>query len=76
LEKFADDAYRNALMDRKKSIIYDNLCKLAFVRIHFNFSSLSIQKRVVLEDNAMTLVKAMKEYSKQQNRTRQKKSNR
>lgn len=29
LEKFADDAYRNALKDRKKSIIYDNLCKLA-----------------------------------------------
>ncbi|XP_062213945.1 DNA polymerase II subunit B3-1-like isoform X2 [Phragmites australis] len=25
LEKFAEDAYRNALKDRKKSIIYDNL---------------------------------------------------
>lgn len=26
--KFAEDAYRNAVKDRKKSIIYDNLCKL------------------------------------------------
>jgi hypothetical protein len=30
LGKFAEDAYRNALKDRKKSIIYDNLCKLVF----------------------------------------------
>lgn len=28
MKRFADDAYRNALKDRKKSIVYDNLCKL------------------------------------------------
>ena len=35
LGKFAEDAYRNALKDRKKSITYDNLCKLALSSSHF-----------------------------------------
>jgi hypothetical protein len=45
-----------------------------FVRIHFNISSLSIQKKVDLEDKAMALFKALKEYAKQQKK--KKKSNR
>jgi len=35
LGKFAWDAYRNAVKDRKKSIIYDNLCKLALSSSQF-----------------------------------------
>jgi hypothetical protein len=41
-----------------------------FVRIHFNISSLSIQKKVDLEDKAMALFKALKEYAKQQKKKR------
>jgi hypothetical protein len=35
LGKFAEDAYRNALKDRKKSITYDTLCKLALSSSQF-----------------------------------------
>lgn len=33
LEAFAKDAYQNALKERKKSITYDNLCKLVLTQL-------------------------------------------
>ncbi|XP_062209485.1 DNA polymerase II subunit B3-1-like isoform X1 [Phragmites australis] len=50
LEKFVEDAYRNALRNRQKSIIYDNLSTAVCKQKGFEFLSDFVPQRVTAED--------------------------
>ncbi|KAF8708811.1 hypothetical protein HU200_030200 [Digitaria exilis] len=64
LGKFAEDAYHNALKERKKSIIYDNLCKLV-LPTNLLFSFLKRQLKV----QCVYIKQRVEEYSKHPNST-------